>query len=75
MQKTTMICRAFAIVAAMGFVATGCSTDKPAVSGKSHAPSAQLLEHQRKQRIRFEEGNYKRLYRPKICQGRLNCGS
>ena len=72
MQKAKMICRAFAIAAAIGFLATSCSTAEPAVTERSHAPSAQLFEHQRKQKIRFEEGHYKRLYRPRICRGRPN---
>ena len=74
MQKARMICRALAIAATIGFVTTSCSTAKPAGIERSHAPSAQLIEHQRKQKIRFQEGHYKRLYRPKICRGRPNCG-
>lgn len=74
MKKATRICRAFAIAAAIGFVATSCSTAKPVDADRPHAPSAQLLEHQRKQKIRFQEGHYKRLYRPKICRDRVNCG-
>lgn len=73
MKTATLICRAFAIAVSIGFVATSCSTAKPVAADRSHAPSAQLLEHQRKQKIRFEEGHYKRLYRPKICRDRANC--
>jgi hypothetical protein len=74
MQKARVIWRALAIAATIGFVTTSCSTAQPAGIERSHTPSAQLIEHQRKQKIRFQEGHYKRLYRPKICRGRPNCG-
>ena len=74
MQTAMTIFRAFAVAATIGLATTSCATSAPAGSERSHAPSAQLMEHQRKQKIRFQEGHYKRLYRPKICRGRPNCG-
>ena len=74
MQKAMTTFRAFAVAATIGFATTSCATSTPAGSERSHAPSAQLIEHQRKQKIRFQEGHYKRLYRPKICRDRPNCG-
>ncbi len=74
MQKAMTTFKAFAVAATIGFVTAGCATSTPVDSERSHAPSAQLIEHQRKQKIRFQEGHYKRLYRPKICRDRPNCG-
>lgn len=73
MQTPTTIWRAALVTATLGFAVTSCTTDGPAGTTKSGAPSAQLIEHQRKQKIRFQQGNYKRLYRPKTCVGRPGC--
>jgi len=61
-----------AITLTAGFVLAGCTTERPADyrpgPGYSEPVSPALREHRRRQRIRAEEGHYRRLYRQKDCR-------
>lgn len=60
---------------AIGIGASGCGTSSyTRPDTRQVVVSPQLKEHQRKQQLRYREGNYKRLYRPKGCRfAATNC--
>ncbi len=70
MHSIPAIPKLLMIALAAGFVLAGCTTQSaPDIRpGYSGSVSPALREHQRKQRIRYEEGNYRRLYRQKGCR-------
>jgi hypothetical protein len=69
MRRKTALFNVVAIVLAGTFGMAGCTTDRPRDSGVRYSNSeAQLRAHQRKQRLRAEQGGYKRLYRPRDCR-------
>ena len=70
MRRKTARLNIVVVVLAAAFGVTGCTTDAPPDSGVQYSGSQaqQLREHQRKQRLRSEQGGYKRLYRPRDCR-------
>jgi hypothetical protein len=59
---------------AIGVCLSGCAASTPHEYPEiRQSASPALKEHQRKQRLRAIEGNYKRLYRPKDCRRTPNC--
>lgn len=75
MRKSLAIFNLLVVALAAGVV-SGCTTAGPvdASPGYSRSVSPQRLEHQRKQQLRYERGNYKRLYRPRDCRSATrNC--
>jgi outer membrane PBP1 activator LpoA protein len=70
MPKASLGSTTVAAFVAMGLCLSGCTTGTPSASRPEtqQSVSPQVKEHQRKQRLRAAQGNYKRLYRPKGCR-------
>ena len=69
MRRNRALLTAVAVIMAGAFGMAGCTTAPPQETGVQYSSSeAQLRAHQRKQRLRAEEGGYKRLYRPRDCR-------
>lgn len=69
MRRNRALLTAVAVIMAGAFGMAGCTTALPEETGVQYSSSeAQLRAHQRKQRLRAEEGGYKRLYRPRDCR-------
>ncbi|MCJ8052663.1 hypothetical protein GB928_021330 [Shinella curvata] len=69
MRRNRAFLTGVVMVMAGAFVLAGCTTAPPRETGvHSSSSEAQLRAHQRKQRLRAEQGGYKRLYRPRDCR-------
>ena len=73
MRRKTTLFNVAAMVMASVFALAGCTTEAPRAGGVHYSSSeAQLRAHQRKQRLRAQEGGYKRLDRPRDCRQVVN---
>lgn len=73
MRRKAILFNVAVIVLASAFGMAGCTTGPPRDDGVHYSSSqVQLREHQRKQRLRAEQGGYKRLYRPRDCRRVVN---
>lgn len=69
MRKKTVFFNVMAVALASALGMAGCTTAPSSDTGAYASSSeAKLREHKRKQRLRAEEGGYKRLYRPHDCR-------
>nr|WP_298094359.1 hypothetical protein [uncultured Shinella sp.] len=69
MHRKTVFFNVMAVVLASALGVAGCTTaPSPDTGAYASSSEARLREHQRKQRLRAEEGGYKRLYRPRDCR-------
>lgn len=72
MRRTKTLLIAVAVIMAGAFGMGGCTTPPTQETSVQYSSSeAQLRAHQRKQRLRAEEGGYKRLYRPRDCRSAI----
>lgn len=72
MRRNRALFTVVAVIMAGAFGLAGCTTAPPRDIGAQYSGSeAQLRAHQRKQRLRAEQGGYKRLYRPSDCRSAI----